>query len=101
MSGGDWKEMFRAIQSGDINLVEYYLKIGIDPNYQHPEFLASPLLESIRFDQFEITKLLLENDADPEIKEIESDETPLSVAQLKANKEVIALLKSYIGMKKG
>lgn len=96
MSGGDWKEMFRAIQTGDINLVEYYLKIGIDPNYQHPEFLASPLIESIRYDQLEITRLLLKHKADPTVKEIESGETPLSVARLKDNKEMIQLLNSFI-----
>ena len=36
MSGGDWKEMFRAVQIGDFNLTEYYLKLGVDPNYQYP-----------------------------------------------------------------
>ena len=43
MSGGDWKAMFKGIQEGDFELVKYYLNIGIDPNYQHPEFLIQEL----------------------------------------------------------
>ena len=34
------KIMFKAIQENDKELVNYYLKMGIDPNYQHPEFIA-------------------------------------------------------------
>lgn len=96
MSGGDWKEMFQGIQDGDIRTVEYYLKIGVDPNYQHPEFLASPLVESIRYNHLQIAKLLLEKGADPLIKEVWGGETPLSVAQSNKNKEAIQLIQSYI-----
>ena len=94
--GGNWKEMFKAIQEGDIALVEYHLNAGVDPNYQHPEYMASALVESIRFNQLEITKLLLENNSDPNIKEVLGGETPLSVAQSKNNKEAIDLLKNYL-----
>lgn len=96
MSGGDWKDMFKAVQEGNIGLVEYYLKIGIDPNYQHPEFMASPLIESIRFNQLNVTKLLLEKGADPKIIEDMEGDTPLSVAQTKKNQEAIDLINSYI-----
>lgn len=96
MSGGDWKEMFKAIQEGDINLVQYYLSMGIDPNYQHPEFMASPLVESIRFGNLEIAKLLLENGANPQIKEVWGKATPLSVAGEQNNQEASELISSYI-----
>ncbi|MGB1207553.1 MAG: ankyrin repeat domain-containing protein [Chitinophagales bacterium] len=96
MSGGNWKEMFEGIETNDIALVEYYLKIGVDPNYQHPEFLASPLVESIRRNHLEIAKLLLENKADPNIKEVWGKETPLFVAQKQKNKKAIQLLKAYL-----
>lgn len=92
MIGGDWKDMFDGIQKGDIALVEYYLKKGVDPNYQHPEFLAAPLVESIRYDQLEIAKLLLAYKADPNIKEAWDGETPMSVAKVKKNKAAIDLL---------
>ncbi len=96
MSGGNWKEMFLAIQNGDIELVRYHLKMGIDPNYQHPEFLASPLVESIRFNHLAITSLLLENGAKPTIKEVFGGDTPLSVAKAKKNKKAIELLTYHI-----
>lgn len=96
-SGGDWKDMFMGIQTGDIHLVKYYLAIGIDPNYQHPEFLALPLVESIRFNHLEITKLLLEKGANPHMKELWGGESPLSVAQTAKNKEAIELLEGYLG----
>ena len=96
MSGGNWKEMFEGIETNDFALVEYYLKLGVDPNYQHPEFLASPLVESIRLNRLEIAKLLLDNKADPHIKEAWGKETPLFVAKEQKNKAAIELLKLYL-----
>lgn len=96
MSGGDWKAMFSAAKTGDFNLVEYYLKMGIDPNYQHPEYMASVLVESIRYNHLNIAKLLLEKGADPYIKEVLGGDTPMSVAQAKGNKEAVALLKLFL-----
>jgi hypothetical protein len=95
MSGGDWKIMFRAIQDGDYELVKYYLQIGIDPNYQHPEYMASPLVESIRYKNIKITNLLLEYNADPEIKEVDGGDTPMIVARRLQLQEFIALLNVY------
>ena len=46
MSAGDWKDIFKGVKENDIELVKYYLREGIDPNYQHPEFMALPLAES-------------------------------------------------------
>jgi len=96
MTGGNWKDMFKGIQENDLALVEYYLKKDIDPNYQHPEFLALPLAESIRFGHLEITKLLLENGADPLIVEAESGGTCIDLAKKMKNKEVLKLLNLYI-----
>jgi hypothetical protein len=33
MSGGDWKEMDAAAESGDLQLVACYLKLSIDIDY--------------------------------------------------------------------
>ena len=96
MSGGNWKEMFEAIEKNDIALVEYYLKIGVDVNYQHPEFLASALVESIRRNHLEIAKLLLENNANQNIIEVWGKKTPLLVAQKQKNKAAMELLKLYL-----
>jgi len=96
MSGGNWKQMFKAVQIGDYNLVDYYLQIGIDPNYQHPEYMAAALVESIRFNELEIAKLLLDNGADPKIKEAMEGDTPLSVANEKKNQAAVDLINAYI-----
>lgn len=95
MSAGDWKDLLRASQEGDLGLVEYYIKMGIDPNYQHPEFLTAPLFESIRFGHLDITEFLLKNGADPNLKEGFGTDTPLSVAKSVQNKAAIQLLKQH------
>ncbi len=97
MSGGDWKAMFKGIQDNDLNLVEFYLKSGIDPNYQHPEYLALPLAESVRYAHIDITKLLLDHGADPNIIEMESKMTVAQLVKSKKDKAFIDLVKHYVG----
>ena len=96
MSGGDWKAMFKGIQDNDVELVKYYLKIGVDPNYQHPEYLALPLSEAIRYNQSEIIKLLLSFGANPTIVEIESKMTSLELAKKMKNQLIINLIKEHV-----
>lgn len=96
MSGGDWKAMFKAIQENDAELVKFYLNAGIDPNYQHPEFMALPLSESIRYDHMEIAKLLLSNGAKPLIREMESALTPLALAKKIKNQHALELIKNFL-----
>ncbi len=96
MSGGDWKRMFIGIQKNDFELVKYYLRTGIDPNYQHPEYMALPLAESIRYNNIEITELLLLNGAKPLIREMESGITTLEIAKRMKNQKVVDLLNNFI-----
>ena len=96
MSGGDWKAMFKGIQENDFELVKYYLNGGIDPNYQHPEFMALPLAESIRYNHLDITQLLLEKGANPLIIERESNSTCLAIVEKMGNKAFIELLRKNI-----
>ncbi|WP_299833991.1 ankyrin repeat domain-containing protein [uncultured Tenacibaculum sp.] len=95
MSGGDWKAMFKAIQDNDIELLTYYLKLGIDPNYQHPEFMALPLAEAIRYNHLEMVKLLLSKGTNPLLVELETGKSIVEIALQKGNKEIIELIKSY------
>ena len=95
MAGGDWKEMLTATQNGDLDLVKYHLQMGVDPNYQHPELMTTPLIESIEFGHLEIAEFLLKNGADPRIKAGFSSDTALSVARRNKNKAAIKLLKAY------
>ncbi len=97
MSGGDWKAMFKGIQENDFELVSYYLRMGIDPNYQHPEYLALPLAESIRYKHYEIAELLLTNGAKTSIIEMESAITTLELAKRMEDQRFFALLSKYAG----
>lgn len=96
MSGGNWKDMLLASQTGDLELVKYYFKTGIDINYQHPEAMTTPLIESLRFGHLDIAEFLLENNADVFAKEGFSGDTALSVATEKQNQKAINLLQSYL-----
>lgn len=96
MAAGDWKELFAAAQKGDLELVKYHIKMGVNPNYQHPEFMCTPLIESIQHEQFEVAKFLLENGADPSIKEDFGTHTPLSMAKFTKNQKLITLVKTYL-----
>ena len=96
MSGGDWKAMFRGIQENDVELVKYYLRSGIDPNYQHPEYMALPLAESIRYNNLEIAEALLQNGAQPLIIEMESKVTSWEIAKRTKDQSAIDLVNSFI-----
>lgn len=96
--GGDWKEMFRGVETNDFALVRYYLAHDIDINYQHPEFLTSPLVESIRRNHLEMMKFLLENGALPDIYEAESYKSPMAIAKELRNHEAVELLNQYLGI---
>ena len=94
--GGDWKEMFRGVEINDFNLVRYYIAMGVDLNYQHPEFLTSALIESINRNHLEMMAFLLENGALPDLKEAWSNKTPMSIAKELKNKEAINILNQYL-----
>jgi ankyrin repeat protein len=95
MAAGDWKDMFQATQNGDLDLVKYHIQKGVNPNYQHPEILTTPLIESIESGHIEITKFLLKNGSDPRLKAGFSTDTPMKVAKRLKNKEAVILLKPH------
>ncbi len=85
--------MFSAVQQGDLALVEYYLAQGIDPNYQHPEFLTTPLIEAAQLGQTHIVALLLAKGADPLIQSEMDGWDALEVARIHRHKEIVNLLR--------
>lgn len=95
MAAGDWKDLLKATQIGDLNLVKYHIENGIDLNYQHPEFLTTPLIESIEHRQPEVTACLLANGADPKLNPGFSSDSPIAVARRVNNKAAIQLLRPY------
>lgn len=88
--------MFRAIQEGDLELVRYYLSTGVDPNYQHPEYLAAPLVEGVRYQRYDVVKLLIEKGADPNIIEVPEGDSPLKVALRLGNQLLVQLIQESI-----
>jgi hypothetical protein len=81
MSGGDWKEMFNAGCEGDLALVEYHVKSGVDVNYAHPEFLSTPLVAAILAGQEAVALYLLEHGALPALASEFDATTPLQAAR--------------------
>lgn len=96
MAAGDWKDLLKGVQENDLALVSFHVEKGVDVNYQHPEFLTTPLIESVEVGNLAIAKFLLENGADPKIKAGFSNDTALSVAKAQKKKEFVQLIKQYL-----
>ena len=95
MAAGDWKDLLQAVQDGDLALVKYHIESGVNPNYQHPEFLTTPLIASIEHHNTAITTFLLAHGADPRLNAGFSSDSPMSVAKKVNNQAAIKLLKPY------
>lgn len=89
MSAGDWKEMYSAASSGNMDLVRYHIENGVNPNYQHPEILATPLVAAICAGHTDIALYLIDNKADPKLKSFFDDMTAVEAALKYQNKTVI------------
>lgn len=92
MSSGDWKEMFNAAVDGNMPLLRYHLEAGVDANYQHPEYMCTPLVACILANQRAAAALLLERGADPLLRSEIEAMTPLEAARHVGNPELIALI---------
>jgi ankyrin repeat protein len=89
MSAGDWKDLFRAADEGDFELVKYHVKRGVNVNYQHPEILMTVLVTAIKNGHTEIALFLLENGADPRLESYFDQMRPLDAALKFDNKLVL------------
>ena len=92
MSGGDWKDLYQAAMAGDLARVAHHIAEGINPNYQHPEILCTPLVASIVNGHPQIALYLLTQGADPNMLSIMDSLTPLQAAKLHQQMEVVAAL---------
>ena len=97
--GGNVKELCTAATVGDLPTVKYHLETGMDPNFQHPEFMTTPLVEASRFGQVEAVRLLLQHGADPTIAADWEGCTPLEEAVKERHHEVVDVLLKNISPK--
>lgn len=101
-TGGNWKEMVHAASipgGGDLAVVQYHLEMGMDPNWQHPECMSTPLLEAIRAGNRKVVKLLLEhtpNTADPTVPGDWEGQTPMELAMERKDHAVVDLLLPFL-----
>ncbi len=93
MSGGDWKDMYDAAACGDLVRVQYHIKQGVNPNYQHPEVMCTPLVASLIHGHDSIALYLLEHGADPNLLSDYDGMTPLQAAQRFQRTELLDPLK--------
>jgi ankyrin repeat protein len=93
MSGGDWKDMYDAAVTGDLVRVQYHIEQGVNPNYQHPEVMCTPLVASLIHGHDEIALFLLHQGADPNLLSDYDGLTPLQAAQQFQREDMIALLR--------
>ena len=96
MAAGDWKELYKSSVEGDLDLVRYHIRQGVNPNYQHPEILSTPLVASILNNHTQIAKFLLENGADVRLESYFDSHTPLSAAKKMKNKELVWYIKDCL-----
>ena len=94
MSGGDWKDMYAAALAGDLALVRYHINAGVNPNYQHPEILCTPLVASLIHGHDDVARYLIANGADPQLRSDFDDLTPLQAARRYQRTELVALLQA-------
>jgi ankyrin repeat protein len=92
MSAGDWKEMFNAAVEGDLGLLRYHLAAQVDPNYQHPEYMCTPLVACILAGQYDAAALLLQWGADPKIRSESEGMSPLEAARHRQEPALIQLI---------
>ncbi len=81
MDGGNWKEMFNAACEGELELVKYHVKNGVDVNYAHPEFLSTPLVACALAGQEQVALYLLESGANPHLPSEFDAMTPVQAAR--------------------
>jgi ankyrin repeat protein len=81
MSAGDWKELYQASCTGNLALVDYHVRAGVDINHVHPEILSTPLVAAILARQEAVALYLLEHGANPALSSEFDGLTPLQAAR--------------------
>lgn len=92
-SGGNWKDLLKAAGEGNVKLVQYHLREGVDPNFQHAEYFTCPIFEAVRKGHLDVVKILVEQGkADPNIVEELTDQTPMEAALDEGQHDIVEYL---------
>jgi hypothetical protein len=67
MSSGNWKELFDAACAGEMDLVRYHIRNGVNVNHIHPEYFGTILVACILAKQQDVALELLANGANPHL----------------------------------
>lgn len=92
MSGGDWKDMYAAARSGDLELVRFHADAGIDLDHAHPEFQSTALVAACAARQEEVALFLLDRGADPALRSVLEQQTPVEAAREAGLEAVVSRL---------
>ncbi|WP_194756661.1 ankyrin repeat domain-containing protein [Aliidiomarina indica] len=96
MSAGDWKDLYDAAMVGDLSRVRYHIDAGVDPNYQHPEIMCTPLVAAIMGGHTDIAEYLLDHGADPNLRSSMDNLTPLEAAEQQGHGELVSRLAGVV-----
>jgi hypothetical protein len=83
-------DMFKAVEEGDIELVEQLIKSGVSVNIQD-EYNSTPLYKAVLYNHIELAKVLLDHYANPNMP-CRAGLTALHIAAENGNKEILELL---------
>jgi len=92
MSAGDWKDLYQAALTGNLPLVQHHISEGVNPNYQHPEVLCTPLVASLIQGHMDVAHYLLDHGADPNLRSEFDGLTPLQAARRHGRTGFVQLL---------
>lgn len=81
MSHGDYKDLFRGVCDGDVELVRHHLAAGVDVDFIHPELMSTALVAAIEAGHAAVAGVLLDHGADPALRSPLEDMTPLEAAE--------------------
>lgn len=88
--------LFRVIDEGKIEFVQWAMEQGVDPNLESPKSGATLLTEAISALQPAIVELLVKYGADPEFEDDEGI-TPLELAKKAGTPAMVACLEAAVG----
>ncbi len=89
MTAGDWKDLYAAAASGDLELVRHHVEHGVDVDHVHPEYQCTVLVASILNRHEDVALTLLDAGADPHLLSEVDELTPVEAARQQGLERVL------------